>query len=513
MSKFFCPLCFFILSTSVLAQPTIQWQKTLGGTDYEEVRSVQLTTDGGFIVAGTALSDDGDVGANYGIYDAWVVRLDSTGTVVWKKNYGGSNFDQAYSIQQTPDGGFVVAGNSESNDGDVSGNHGDEDAWVLKLDSEGNVQWQKCLGGSKRDRAWNIQLTPDGGYVMIGESRSTDGDVTGNHGVEDYWVVKLSATAQIEWQKSLGGSDFDHGYTISTTSDGGYIVAGEAQSNDGDVINLDGGLDAWVVKLNFEGKILWQRALGGTLLDRANEIHQTREGGYILFGGTLSNDGDVTGNHGGNDMWAVKLSENGNIEWQRALGGTSEEYGQSIQQTVDGGFIATGFVNSNNGDITGNHGGRDLWVIKLSEGGNLLWQKTYGGTSTDRGLSIKQTSDQGYIVAGDTWSNNGDINGNHGSSDFWIVKLSPEATPTSAPQSQPLTISPNPATQSITLNIPTETSTLKVRITDLVGRELKKQSVLNNGTMDVSALPNGLYLVTATARSGQVYIGKLRKEG
>lgn len=144
------------------------------------------------------------------------------------------------------------------------------------------------------------------------------------------------------------------------------------------------GMAAWVIKLNFEGKIEWQKALGGSYTDRANEVIQTREGGYMVFGQTDSNDGDVSGNHGGTDLWAVKLSALGEIEWQKAMGGISQDYGQSIQQTNDGGYIATGFVNSNNGDVSGNHGSTDMWVVKLSEEGETLWQKALGGTSAER---------------------------------------------------------------------------------------------------------------------------------
>jgi len=493
------------------AQPNIQWQTVLGGSLNDEARSVEQTSDGGFITAGVTVSDDGDVEANYGFSDFWVVKLDSLGAVLWKKNYGGSSFDYASVIKQTADGGYVVTGFTESNNIDVSGNHGQEDVWLLKLDSIGNILWQKCLGGSNWDEANDIQLTIDGGFVLVGMSSSTNGDVTGNHGSLDYWVVKLSSTGQIEWQKTYGGSNYDFGYAIFPTNDGGYIVAGEAASTDGDIIGNPGGVAAWVIKLNFEGKIEWQKALGGSYIDRANEVIQTREGGYMVFGQTDSNDGDVSGNHGGTDLWAVKLSELGEIEWQKAMGGSSQDYGSSIQQTNDGGYIATGIVNSNNGDVSGNHGSTDMWVVKLSEGGELLWQKALGGTSAERGFSIKQTSDNGYIVAGDAWSTNGDLTENKGKNDFWIVKLAPESTPTSTLFTHPLNIFPNPASQAITISVPTEDPSLSLGILDLLGRELHRQTLPNGGSADISTLPSGLYLLTATTPSGKVFSGKLRK--
>ncbi len=516
-SLFFVP--FFSLSIPLPAQPIIQWQTTLGGTLYDEARSVLQTTDGGYFISGYTVSDDGDVTGNHGFHDFWAVKLDSMGAAQWKKAYGGSGEDWAYDAQQATDGGYIITGYTESNDGDVSGNHGGKDVWVLKLDLNGDVLWQKCLGGSNSDEAWSIQITQDQGYILACRSSSTDGDVTGNHGSFDYWVVKLDGTGEIEWQKSLGGSNFDFGYTVSPTSDGGYIAAGESQSHDGDVTGSHIGLDAWVVKLNFEGKIEWQRALGGTGLDRANDIHQTREGGYIVFGQTNSNDGDVMGNHGDSyDLWAVKLTNTGEIEWQKPLGGSSEDYGQAICQTSDGGFIATGYVNSTNGDVTGNHGSTDLWVVKLSEGGDLLWQKAFGGTLQETGFALQQTTDGGYVIAGYAWSNNGDVSGVLGKADFWIVKLSPSSSPTSAPLSAPLEIFPNPATNSISIISPyvsteeADEHELNVSITDLLGRELSRQSISDSGKVDISTLPNGLYLLIATTPSGKVYSGKFRKQ-
>ena len=171
-------------------------------------------------------------------------------TIEWQKCLGGTNDDRAYSIQQTSDGGFIVASITGSNDGDVSGNHGYDDAWVVKLNSSGNIEWQKCLGGTSYDVANSIQQTSDGGFIVSGYTGSNDGDVSGNHGVYDYWVVKLNSSGDIEWQKCLGGTDYDYAYSIHQTSDGGFIVAGNTASNDGDVSGNHGASDAWVVKLN-----------------------------------------------------------------------------------------------------------------------------------------------------------------------------------------------------------------------------------------------------------------------
>ena len=517
MIKYICSLnhlfAFLLFPSGLQAQPNIQWQKSFGGSLYDEARSIQQTTDHGYIVAGTTVSDDGDVGATHGYDEFWVLKLDSIGSIQWKGTYGGSGHDDAFAIEQTNDGGFIVAGFTKSNDGDVSGNHGDYDAWVLKLDSGGGIQWQKCFGGSGWEEAWDIQQTTDGGYILIGRSSSMDGDVTVNYGFLDYWVVKMNDIGIIEWQKSLGGSGLDLGYAISQTSDGGYIVAGESQSSDGDVTANQGSSDFWVVKLNYEGKVIWERSYGGSALDRANDIKQTREGGYIVFGQSASNNGDVTNAHGNYDNWAVKISEAGDIEWQKSLGGSNEDFAKSIQQTDGEGYITIGTTSSTNGDVLGNNGINDIWVVRLTELGEIQWQKTLGGNSDEWGNSIQQTTDGGFAIAGYNWSTNGDATICHGYNDFWVVKLSPESVSTKENiPVRTLDIYPNPAQQSINIKIPLPESACSVSISDLLGRELSRQTIANEGKVNIEALPDGFYLLTATTSSGKVYSGKFRKE-
>ena len=227
----------FFISTYIYSQAPfqIEWQKSLGGSMGDFAYSVEPTADGGFIVAGNSQSNDGDVAGNHGQTDVWVVKLYADGQVSWKKSFGGSSFDGANSIKQTTDGGFIIAGYTASNDDDVSGNHGGRDFWVLKLDSFGNVAWQNALGGNSTEVAYAIEQTSEGGYIVMGYTVSQAGDVIGNHGETDIWVVKLNESGNISWQKCLGGSSNEQGYDIKQTTDGGYIIAGSSQSNDGDL--------------------------------------------------------------------------------------------------------------------------------------------------------------------------------------------------------------------------------------------------------------------------------------
>ena len=507
------------------AQMILEWQNSLGGNSYETAYSVQPTNDSGYIVAGYALSsNNGDVQGAHGGGDFWVVKLSPAGDIQWQKALGGSSTELANAVQQTTDGGYIVAGKTNSNDGDVSGNHGDMDYWVVKLSSTGMMEWQKTLGGSSADEGNDIQQTSDGGYIIAGKSVSIDGDVTGNHGYFDFWVVKLTTTGEIEWQRSIGGSNgSSKAYFIRQTTDDGYIVCGESNSSNGDMSGNHGSNDFCVVKLNSSGDILWQKSLGGTGTDAAYSAQETLDGGYIVVGTTGSgNTGQVLGVHGGFDIWVVKLSATGNLQWQKALGGSDEDYGRIVLQRDNGDYLVAGSILSNNGDIQGNNGSLDIWVVTLNQAGQIKSQKTFGGTGIEWVYSMKQSKDGGLIVAGYTESNDGDVSGNHGEADFWVVKLSSLSSSTSVPQTIQLQISPNPTQQSITLNIPTLSAVVSteagketnftISITNLLGQQLHQQILSNDEPINTADLPNGAYLINATTSSGKIYTGKFIKQ-
>lgn len=406
--------------------PYIEWEKSLGGSSYDNANSIQQTFDGGYIVAGTSYSSDGDVIGNHGNYDYWIVKLDNSGTVKWQKSFGGTQDDEALSVQQTLDCGFIVAGFSNSTNGDVSGSHGLSDFWVIKLDIDGNLLWQKSFGGNNDDRPTSIQQTRDLGYIIAGHTFSKDGDVKGNHGNFDYWIVKLDLSGNLVWQRTLGGSQSEHAEAIRQTSDNGYIVAGYSNSNDGDVSGNHGLNDYWIVKLDINGNILWQKSYGGSGNDLAYSVQQTDDGGYIVAGESDSNDGDVIDNHGSYDYWIIKLNSIGKIQWQKSLGGSLDDVAYSLGLTDDGGYIIAGYTSSSDGDITLHHGFNDFWLVRLDDIGDMIWQKSLGGIHNDVAASIQQTNDEGYIVAGKSDSFDGDISGNHGTTDYTIFKLSPE---------------------------------------------------------------------------------------
>lgn len=373
-------------------------------------------------------------------FDCWVVKLDAFGTILWQKSLGGSNNDEAVCIQETNDQGFVVVGASQSVNGDVSGLHLGttllEDWWIVKLDKSGNIVWEKCLGGSWDDIAESVRQTLDGGYIIGGYSDSNDGNVTGNHhpagapylDSRDYWIVKLDSNGMLKWQKSFGGGNYDIVSCIRETSDTCYIVSGWSRSTDGDVSDNHGQFDFWIIKLDRTGKELWAHSYGGINNEEANDIWQTKDGGYIIAGMAGPDDGDVTGNHGGGDYWIVKIDSVRVLQWEKSYGGSRYDEATSIQQTNDGGYVVAGFSNSNDDDVTLHHGvvdSSDYWIMKLDSVGGVEWEESLGGKGNDVANSMQQTKDGGYVIAGWSDSNDGDVSGNHGQNDFWIVKLGP----------------------------------------------------------------------------------------
>ena len=403
-----------------------RWAKCFGGSQDEYLRYMIQTPDQGYLVTGYTYSDDGNVVGNHGNSDAWVVKLDADGAIQWQRCYGGTDYDVGLFVANTSDGGYVFCGQTYSDDNDVSGNHGGSDAWVVKLNQNGIIEWQNCVGGTSSDLALSLVQTTDLGYIVAGTTRSNDGDVSGNHGNNDAWVFKLSQTGTLVWQKCYGGSDQEYAASIDFSTSGGYIFAGYATSYNGDVSGLRGDRDFWVVSIDPSGNIEWQKCLGGTGPEEAKSITKTDAGHYYVSGYTYSNNGDVSGNHGDADMWVLELDPMGQLTWQRCFGGSSEDRAEYLIPTSDDGMILTGYIFSDNGDVSGYIGSGDFWVFKLDEYRTLEWQKCMGGPGYDYARSVLTSADGGLIVGGSTRSNFGEVSGNHGALDFWIVQMQPQ---------------------------------------------------------------------------------------
>jgi len=312
--------------------------------------------------------------------------------VEWTKTFGGSYFDAGYSVQQTTDGGYIVAGVTHS----ASGN----DVWLIKTDASGNKLWDKTFGGSDYGQSHSVQQTTDGGYIVAGSIVSYGG------GYCDVWLIKTGAFGNKLWDKTFGGSDYgDCGYSVQQTTDDGYIVAGETCSYG------DGSPDVWLIKTDAFGNKLWDRTFDRTGHDQSYSVQQTTDGGYIVAGSTLPYG------PGGYEVWLIKTDASGNKLWDRTFDRSDGGRGYSVQQTTDGGYIVAGET------LSYGAGGYDVWLIKTDASGNKLWDKTFGGSYWDYGSSVQQTSDGGYIITGYTDSYGA------GDGDVWLIKVKGEQPP------------------------------------------------------------------------------------
>jgi hypothetical protein len=399
------------------------FSKAYGGTGSDFATCITPSNDGGYVMAASTNSPDGDVigSGKRACTDIWIVKLDSNARMVWQKIVRSSSVNYASSIIRTPDNGYIIVGNTDIRDGDTSGTKGGKDAMIVKLDSSGSVAWQKMLGGSKDDEATSVTATLDGNFVMAGSTSSNDGDVLTGHkdGHTVAWIVKFNNKGRILWQKTLGTGEYDTTGTpasIAVTSDGGYMVAGNTY-NRYEGVRSHGVYDIWLVKLKSKGSVVWQKILGGTSNDNAESLMTTGDGGYVLTGSTGSNDGEVSANHGYYDAWVVRLDSSGGIVWQKTLGGPNMDHGRYITRSGDSGYLVAGFT------ILPGTIDYDAWIVKLDEKGNMLWQEILGGANEDNATWIIEKPHGHYVMAGSTNSVDGNINGNHGGYDAWVAGI------------------------------------------------------------------------------------------
>lgn len=360
------------------------------GTDSNDVAyAVVEAAGGGYVVAGD-VCPTGD-----GPCDVWVIKIDTGGYVVWERSYGGSNHDEARSLVRAPDGGYVVAGTTES-----FGVGGDGAMWILKLAEDGSIDWQKAIAGGS---AAGIATAGGGGYYVVGSTAAF------GSGSSDLWLAKLGADGSVDWQSTYGGAQNDVGHAVASTSDDGCVVAGWTSLGTRQS-------QLWVMKIGSDGAVGWSNQWGGP--DDGGEdarcVEQTSDGGYIVAGWTMSyGAGDA-------DLWVFKLDSSGSAEWQNTYGGTSTERGFGVHQTSDGGYLVAARTESFGA------GGADMYILKLASGGAVEWQHTWGSTYDEQGRSALETSDGYYVVAGK------DAYYGRSAEDFWVIKSDTDGVVSSA---------------------------------------------------------------------------------
>lgn len=512
-----------LLITTFSNAQDILWEKSYGGKHAEYLFDAQPTADYGFILAGSSIS--GKTGnkedANKGDLDYWIWKMDEKGDLDWQKSFGGSGVDLLQSIRLTSDGGFILAGISDSKKGldkhdEAKGN---DDFWIIKLDAKGNELWQKTIGGSGQEKLTSIILTADGGYLLGGSSESyqtrvgSDGkkDLYGKsentRGNLDYWVVKLKNDGTIEWQKTLGGKYADELKSVTVLENGNYLVGGTSNSPiSGDKTEGNLGLnDFWLLQLDKTGNIVWQKTIGGSQDDSLFALNATKDGGFIVGGN--SNSGTSTtktkGSSKGSDFWIIKFDSEANVHWQEVYNYGEKDVLTSIIENEDGTYLIGGYAQSEITNTTSSKvkkgdkdGINDYIALKISAKGEEIWTQTVGSKGEEVLRKLVETRDGGYLLVG---TSNGkaskDKNNTIGGNDFWVVKLKDKTKP----EKVKLLIEafPNPATTYTNVIIGFDYTYGTANLYDLNGRQLQSHTLDGNRTLplEMTTYPTGIYIV------------------
>lgn len=390
----------------------IMWEKSFGGRHAEYLADIQATADYGFILGGSSLSKKtGNKNEdNKGDLDYWIWKMDEHGEPEWQKNFGGSQTDILKCIKNTRDGGFILAGNSSSSIGfdKKEDCRGGTDFWIIKIDAGKEEMWQRTYGGKGQDDLTTVICTSDGGYLIGGSSNSdfskdpnTKSEKTENsRGGMDYWIIKLDSNGKEEWQKTYGGCYTDLLKCMTSTKDGGYILGGYSNStNSGEKSNVNFGTggDYWIIKIDAYGSVVWEKTIGGDKDDQLQSILNTKDGGFLVGGSSLSGASmhkDRT-NGKGSDFWILKLDEGGNITWQETFDFGFDDVLTSITETANQNYLIGGYTVIKDGEKSG-----DYIALKISEKGENLWDYTVGSDGEDILQKLIETRDGGYIMAG-----------------------------------------------------------------------------------------------------------------
>jgi hypothetical protein len=522
-----------------LFSQNILWENSYGGKHAEFLYDAIPTADYGFLLAGSSISNKNGnkADSNKGNLDYWIWKMDEKGTPEWQKSFGGDGVDLLQSIKITNDGGFILAGTSSSS---ISGDKkelckGQEDFWIIKLDAKGKEIWQRTIGGSGQEKLLSIAQTKDGGYILGGTSSSNKsepdekgvedkyGKAEDSKGNLDYWIVKLDKDGKIKWQKTFGGQYVDELKSIEQTSDKGYILGGYSNSPVSGNKTQDnfGFNDYWIIKLDEEGNELWQRTFGGDQDDTLFALTQTNDGGFIAGGNSNSGatDSKSKSNQNGTDFWVVKLDKTGTIEWQETYNYGEKDVLTSIVENKDGTFLIGGYaqsetVNSKLGAKSktplkkGNdkEGINDYIALKIKATGEEIWTQTVGSKGDEVLKKLFETRDGGYILAGTSLFPSGgvaesrggssnDRKSTMGGSDFWIVKLRDKEK--KIEEKQKIEAIPNPAISYTNVIVTYDYQKGTATLFDLSGRSMQTIKLTGEKSIpvDLSNLPQGIYII------------------
>jgi len=524
MKKLLFIIPLLLLWYAAFPQPMVlEWQACFGTSDMETAYDVCSTGDGYIIVV------ERDIGY-HGPPDIMLVRTDLLGNKVWEKLLGGTSTDKPYRILSAGNDTYYISAMSSSWDGDISNNPnpgGLSNTWLVKINGNGEILWDKMYGGTCYEDGWDACLTHDGGMVTLGATCSGDGDITNYFGMWDTWLLRTDKLGNKVWDFTMGTEFLDFPSAIIETSDRGFLVSSGSMPTTGGNITCepfnDLASDIVLFKLDSLANIEWQRCYGGSEHESTHDILEV-EDGYILACSVDSDDGDMTGagyhygqnsqGHPYSDIWLVKIDFEGNIRWHKCYGGTAQDVPNKIFKTNDGGFIVFAETESNNGDVSGKHNthgiGSDIWVFKISATGELLWQQVFGGLGYERmdWSGVIDNKDGSYVITCTLTnaSNSGDITclPEHGGTDLiWLIQLRDTlfvSTPHLNLPNNSVKVYPNPASDYVVFeltNTPfsTHSSNQIIFITDIYGRPVDEVMVTGEKTVwDTRNVTPGVYL-------------------
>jgi hypothetical protein len=467
-----------VLPALVLSQaPDTLWTRTIDGPHTDLARCIVETPEGDYVFTGARTNNDS--------LDVWLMRIDQGSQTVWTQTLGFEGEESGYSVQQTSDGGFVIAGYTTSEGA------GGYDSWLVKTTELGAYQWSETFGGSDMDIGHSVVQTPDGGYAMAGITYSFGA------GAADVHLVRTDSTGTLLWEDFYGGSSDDYAHSLRNTSDGGFIITGYTASQG------PGPYSLWLIKTDGSGNVEWDQTLGGTEGEVGQDVRQTSDGGYIITGYT------TTWGSGLGDLWLVRTDGSGNMLWDSYFGGSEWDTGMSVIECRDGGFAVAGYIDT---DTTSDALGYDLWVLKTDSTGEFDWEILLDNGYDSYGMSLSQIMDDGYIIAGYSWTDVG------GADDYdaWLIRLASE-TGISGEGAEPAAgpvitgVFPNPSSGAFDIRcLPAEPGVLEASVYTLGGSLtafLPEPEVSpshcrftwNGCDGQGNSLPSGVYLVRVSS--------------
>ncbi|MDO5509482.1 MAG: T9SS type A sorting domain-containing protein [Weeksellaceae bacterium] len=482
--------------------PGIIWDKSIGGEGPENVNVITVSDDETeFITAGISYSTTHHAEDFIGGGDALVTQgIVSSGALLNTFNLGGGDLDDLLGVSKTPDGGHLFAGLANSEDLGFE-NKGLSDAWFVKLNAQGQVVWQTTFGGSHFDWAYKALELENGDVIFAGHTRSNDFDAVGPlTGETNVWVGRFNpVTNEMIWQNKFGGNNLDTAYDMVQGLDGSFYIVGRTNSTD--VPNHKGDDDGYLLNIDGDGNLIWHTAFGGSSIDNFRHCHLDDVGNLVIGGNSMSTDGDLTGNHGSVDFWLLKISTLGEVIYSKNYGGTDIDRLYSIAKTHTGGTVAVGTTYSNNVDVTSNQGSNDFWVIEVDDEGTLLWQSTYGGSGGETALTVVPLTNGNFLVGGATSSTDGDISENLGNTDGWMIYIGENLSTAEVAANNTLNVYPNPVKDQ--LFVKSELPVLKTSIIDMSGRVLNTAKHNSQQvSLNTSALLPGVYILSIETEAG-----------